>query len=103
METSLDRAIRSIVQVAEPDRIVLFGSHASGSFTDESDYDLLVLKKNVTKPRELAQRIYLNFDSIGAPVDIIVADLDSYEKLKDDPYLIYHTANQDGVVVYEKK
>jgi predicted nucleotidyltransferase len=89
--------------VAEPDRIILFGSHARGDYNHDSDYDLLVLKKGVKKARALSQQIYLQFNNIGAPVDIIVVDLDNYEQLKEDPYLIYNEAAKDGIVVYEKQ
>lgn len=101
-EDSLKKAIRIIVRVAEPDKIILFGSHARGDDRPESDYDLLVLKRGVQKERELTQKIYLNFHDIGAPIDVIVADLDRYEQLKTDPYLIYSEASNNGRLVYEK-
>jgi uncharacterized protein len=102
MDNPLEKAIEIIVQVADPDKIILFGSRARGNNSRDSDYDLLVLKKSVEKRRKLAQEIYLNFENIGAPVDVIVADLDKYEELKKDPYLIYIEADKEGKVVYEK-
>jgi len=102
MDSALQKAVDIIVKVADPDRIILFGSQARGDNKEDSDYDLLVLKKGVEKRRKLAQEIYLNFENIGAPVDVIVADLDKYEELKKDPYLIYIEADKDGKVVYEK-
>lgn len=102
MKDPLENAIRIIVQVAEPDKIILFGSHARGDEGIESDHDLLVLKKGVKKQRELTQKIYLNFKDVGAPVDIIVADLDRYDQLKTDPFLIYSEAEKNGKMVYEK-
>jgi len=80
----------------------LFGSQAKGDDQPESDYDLLVLKRGVKKQRSLTQKIYLNFKNIGAPTDVIVADLDKYEQLKSDPYLIYSETYQNGRMVYEK-
>ena len=47
MNDSLEKAIKTIVKVAEPDKIILFGSHAKGDDKPESDYDLLVLKRGV--------------------------------------------------------
>ena len=103
MSNSLDRAIDAIVQVADPDKIILFGSRASEKSKEgKSDYDLLVLKRGVKKQRELAQKIYLNFRNIGAPVDVIVTDLEKYEELKTNPYMIYIEADKNGRVVYEK-
>jgi len=78
MTDSLERAIKTIVRVAEPDKIILFGSHVKGDFEAGSDYDLLVLKRGV------------------------VADLEKFEELKNDPYLIYFEAAKNGRMVYEK-
>ena len=102
MTDPLKKAIGIIVQVAEPDRIILFGSHARGDIRRGSDYDLLVLKRGVEKRRQLVQQIYMNFRDVGAPIDVIVADLDTYEQLKTDPYLIYSEAARNGRTVYEK-
>ena len=103
MSNPLNRAIEAIVQVADPDKIILFGSRARGMHKEgESDYDLLILKRGVKRKRQLAQRIYLNFRNIGAPVDVIVADLNEYEELKKNPYMIYSEADKDGRIVYER-
>lgn len=102
MNDSLEKAIKIIIKVAEPDKIILFGSHARGDDKPESDYDLLVLKRGVRKKRALTQKIYLSFKDVGAPIDVIVADLEKYEQLKNDPYLIYSEAAKNGRMVYEK-
>jgi len=102
MTDSLKKAIEIIVQVAKPDKIILFGSHARGDNKPESDYDLLVLKRGLTKQRALTQEIYLSFKDIGASVDVIVADLEKYDQLKTDPYMIYYEAAKNGRMVYEQ-
>ncbi|MCG2754860.1 MAG: nucleotidyltransferase domain-containing protein, partial [Desulfobacteraceae bacterium] len=61
MNDSLKKAIKTIVKIAEPDKIILFGSHAKGDDKPDSDYDLLVLKRGVQKQRSLTQKIYLSF------------------------------------------
>jgi len=75
MDTPLERAIDVIDRVAEPDMTILFGSRAGDNYRSESDYGLIVLKRDVRWRRKLAQSIYSNFKNIGAPVDVIVADL----------------------------
>ncbi len=102
MTDSLKKAIEIIVQVAKPDKIILFGSHARGDNKPESDYDLLVLKRGLTKQRALTQKIYLSFKDVGASVDVIVADLEKYDQLKTDPYMIYYEAAKNGRMVYEQ-
>jgi len=101
-EKSLQKAVSTIVRVADPDRIILIGSHSTGESGPDSDYDLLVLKTGVKKPRHLAGKIYRSFSGIGAPVDVVVSDTDDFEQLKEDPYLIYSEADKHGRVLYEK-
>ena len=41
----LDAIVRRIVEIADPEKIILFGSAARGEMTRHSDVDLLVIKK----------------------------------------------------------
>ncbi len=41
---TLDELIRRIVEVAQPERIALYGSAARGDMTRNSDVDLLIIK-----------------------------------------------------------
>ena len=103
MDKVLQKAVETIVRVADPDRIILFGSRMREEHTSDSDYDLLVIKKGVSKPRELSGRIYQSFRGLGAPVDVIVADADTFEERKSNEYMVYHDAAINGRIVYEKQ
>ncbi len=102
MNKELNKAIEAIKEIADPDKIILFGSHAKGKSNFDSDIDLLVLKRGVKNRRELAQKIYMNFTDIGAPVDVIVEDPVEFEIKKKDPFLIYKEIAESGKVVYER-
>jgi len=102
MSNPLEKAVDIIIKTVQPDRIILFGSRVRGEAGAASDYDLLVLKEGVKEQRKLTQQIYRNFKNIGAPVDVIVADLSKYERMKTDPYLIYSEAAKNGKVIYER-
>ena len=43
-ETLLDEIVRRVLAVAHPERIILFGSAATGQMTKDSDTDLLVVE-----------------------------------------------------------
>jgi predicted nucleotidyltransferase len=68
----LQDIIRRIVDAADPDRIILFGSSARGSMGPQSDIDLLVIKSGSYNPREVAGHIYQNLYGTGKACDIIV-------------------------------
>jgi predicted nucleotidyltransferase len=55
----LAEVIRRIVEVAHPEKIILFGSAARGEMGLANDLDLLVVKSGVHR-RRLAQMIYRN-------------------------------------------
>lgn len=98
----LDKTVKIIIKIMSPDKIILFGSRVSDNYNEDSDFDLLILKNDLKSTKELTKKIYLNFENIGAPVDIIIADTQKYEKLKNDPYLIYYEINKNGKIIYEK-
>jgi len=50
----LDEVVQRIVAVADPEKIILFGSAARGELGPDSDLDLLVVKSEVHR-RKLAQ------------------------------------------------
>lgn len=95
----LDEVIERIVDVAAPERIILFGSGARGEMGPHSDLDLLVVKSGVHR-RKLAQQIYRNLMGIGQPVDIIVVTPDDVEQYGDSHPLIISPALREGREVY---
>ncbi|MGQ0814416.1 MAG: nucleotidyltransferase domain-containing protein [Gemmatimonadota bacterium] len=69
----LAEIVRRVVDVARPDRIILFGSAARGEMGPDSDVDLLVIKSGVEHRRKLSQEIHMNLFGVGAAVDVVVA------------------------------
>jgi len=97
----LDEIVRRIVAVADPDRIILFGSAARGEMGRHSDLDMLVVKSGGVHRRKLAQEIYMSLLGVGHPVDVVVVTPEDLERYKDSIGLIYRTALQEGKVIYE--
>lgn len=105
--TALRRLIPSIVDdvVSEvhPARIILFGSVARGEAGPDSDLDLLVVLDDLDPAARARLMGSLRF-AISAPaaIDVLVTDVDEYERRKDvNGSLLYWPAHE-GVVVYER-
>ena len=96
----LDDIIRRIVEVAQPQKIILFGSAARGDMNRHSDVDLLVVKEGAHR-RRLAGRIYENLYGVGAPVDVVVVTPADVARYKDSHALVIKPALQEGRVIYE--
>jgi predicted nucleotidyltransferase len=97
---ALTEIVRRVVEVAHPQRIILFGSAARGTMGPHSDIDLLVVTPGPVHRRHLAQAIYRQLVGIGQPVDVIVATPEDLERHGQSPYLVYKWALDEGRVIY---
>jgi predicted nucleotidyltransferase len=98
--TTLDAVLERIVAVAQPDRVILFGSAARGTADPHSDLDLLVIKRGVVSRRRLARTIYRALVGIRASVDVLVMTPEDVESLKDGVGTIVGPAIREGLEVY---
>jgi predicted nucleotidyltransferase len=106
MAVSLDQAlvdeiVRRIVEVADPDRIILFGSAAVGRMTRDSDVDLLVLRRSPEDTRRESLCIRDALRGITYPFDVVVISTERFEESKLVVGGIAYPAHKYGRVIYE--
>ena len=101
IDQKLSEVIRRIVEVAQPERIILFGSAARGEMGPNSDLDLLVVKAGAHR-RRLAQKIYMNLFGVGQAVDVVVVSPEDIKRYRNSHSLVIKPAMQEGKVVYER-
>ncbi len=92
--------VQRIVEVCEPDRIVLFGSTARGDATPDSDLDVLVLKDSFSNRSQTQVDIYDRLYGVGVPVDVVLATLDEERRYRDTSFLVLCRALREGREVY---
>jgi len=97
----LNEILRRIVDVARPEKIILFGSTARGDRGPESDLDLLVIKSGDYNPRTVAADIYMKLYGVGQAVDLIVVTPEQVRKYASSPYLVLYPALREGKVLYD--
>jgi len=90
-----------ILSVTDADRIILFGSAASGKMTRDSDLDILVLRSCPTNTRADSVAILKALRGVGFPVDVLVMDTDAFEESKDVVGGIAYPVHKYGRVLYE--
>ncbi|MBZ5640303.1 MAG: nucleotidyltransferase domain-containing protein [Acidobacteriia bacterium] len=105
-ETLLNEMARAIVEAVEPERVILFGSHARGAAGPGSDVDLLVVEKRPFGPgrsrrREIA-RIRGALSRFRIPKDILVFASDEVERFGDSRNHVVGTTLREGRVFYER-
>ena len=100
-----DTLIREIVQrllgVARPDRIILFGSAATGEMTRDSDIDLLVVAPAPSNTLDERVRLYKALRDLGFPFDVFIIGTERFEETKNIFGGIAYPANKYGRVIYE--
>jgi len=97
----VDEIVRRILGTARPDRIILFGSAASGEMTRDSDIDLLVLEAAPGDTWEESVRLRASLRGLGHPFDVIVMPTERFEESKGVIGGIAYPANKYGRVIYE--
>lgn len=94
--------IHKIVPIADPEKIILFGSHATGRASPDSDVDLMVVTRKGESRRRMAVALYEVLGDMGVPKDIVVVRPETFERFHDVPGGIIYPAAREGRVIYER-
>jgi len=100
-QTLVSEIVKRILDVAEPQRIILFGSAATEQMTKDSDIDLLVLESAPGDTRKESVRIRQAVRGLGYSFDIIVMSTERFEESKNVVGGVAYPANKYGEVIYE--
>ncbi len=92
--------IRRVVEAAQPDKIVLFGSAARGQMGPNSDLDLLVIKGGKFHRGRVATEIYRHLAGADAAVDVVVVTPEEVQRYRDTHCLVICPAMKEGKVAY---
>src|SRR5437588_3733677 len=95
----LAEIIRRIVAVADPERIIMFGSAARAQMNRNSDVDLLVVKSGTIDHGRLVGDIYVGLHGVGQAVDVILVTPEQVERYKNTDYLVIAPALREGIEV----
>ena len=97
----IEEIVRRILSVAKPDKIILFGSAATGQMTRDSDIDLLVVESEIEDRDEEYVRIRRALGNMGFPFDILFITTEWFDASKNVIGGIAYPADKHGKVIYE--
>jgi len=94
-----------IVETADPERIILFGSYGRGAQTEDSDLDILVIVKKSKYPRYKRARTIRKkiWGLVSIPKDILVYTEKEIQESKDIKYSFISNVLAEGVTIYERR
>ncbi|OGX91958.1 nucleotidyltransferase domain-containing protein [Hymenobacter coccineus] len=101
-EAQIQAVVARIVAGYSPDRIILFGSYAYGTPTDDSDLDLLIIKQNAEAKRierDLTVR-HLLWGGEMPPMDIFIRTPQELAEAVARIYTVEAEAVDKGRILY---
>jgi len=106
LRQALDEIVQRIVEIAQPQAVILFGSFAEGRAREHSDFDFLVIT-DAGDPSEIAVELHVamarmarGHTEIYPPTDFIVLTPEEYEHEAQLPGLVVWRARRHGVTLY---
>ena len=102
----IDRMVEKIVEAADPEQVILFGSRARGDAREDSDIDLIVIESEPFGPNRCRlteeRRLYRALAGLRVAKDILVYSQDEVEYWRDSLNYVLARALREGKVLYER-
>lgn len=99
----IQEIVRRIVAVADPEKVILFGSYARGEQHEYSDVDIMVIKESSFPRYRRAAPIRLALADLPVDKDIIVFTPQEEQEWAAASTSLVATALREGRIVYEKR
>jgi len=102
VKNELDRIVDTLVETGIVTKIILFGSHARGEETPESDIDLCVLtlvknKRSIELMQDFRRKLY---GVKKMPMDLFAYNQDVFYDHAARPTSFEHEIAKEGVMIY---
>ncbi len=102
----IQEIVDAFVRVANPRKIILFGSHARGDAGPDSDLDFLVIEDEPFGPgrsrRQEWRKLRRTLRTTGVPTDVLVYSRAEVDRWMGSMSHVIRRAVDEGVVVYER-
>ena len=100
--SEIEECGRRIGREFEAERIILFGSYARGTVTEDSDVDLLVVADTDLPPRERYAAVRRLVADVPVSFDIVVKTPEEYARWRSVVNHIVYFADKYGRILYER-
>jgi len=97
----IEQAAAILKQVAQPEKIILFGSYARAEAQRDSDLDILVVEREVKDRVAEIARLNRALGFLRLPIDLLLVSQEKFEYWSDTPGNVYYRAKREGKVIYE--
>ena len=98
----INEMVIRIVERFDPEKIILFGSHARREAGPDSDVDLLIVMSVEGSKREKQIEVRSALHDIRLAKDVIISRVEEFEWRKDIVGTIEYPAFKEGEVLYAR-
>ena len=102
-EQELNSVVSRIVDLYQPEQVILFGSYALGIANENSDLDLLLIKETNEHPINRAAGIRKALRDLLLPMDILVYTPSEIAKDKNRKFTFIYNVMKTGKILYASK
>lgn len=92
--------VERIVAVAQPLRVIAFGSRARGDHRTDSDLDLAVIVENYDSKVD-KRPVWRSDVGESMSIDLLVAGRERHEFMRDSIISVHHDIENEGVILYD--
>ncbi len=95
--------VRRIVETAQPEKIILFGSRARGHSRSDSDFDILVIQESEEPRYRRSVPLYVALADLPVEVEVMVYTPHEVEEWSQVPQAFVTTAVREGTIIYKRR
>lgn len=97
--------MKAAVEIAQPSRVILFGSWARGEAQWDSDLDLAVLMQDSAEETlgAIHRNLRRKLDELPLTIDLVVTTEGAAGRFRGSINSIYHRILEDGLLAYEQR
>ena len=102
----LKSVLETILKIASPEKVILFGSQAKGTATEHSDYDFLIIENEpfgeTGSRRKEAGKLGWALSEFGITADVLIYSPEEIEQRRHWQNGVVVEALKEGKVLYER-
>ena len=106
LQTKVDKIVSLLVDKYQPEKMILFGSAATGITYRDSDIDLVVIKKTERRFYDrIGDVLHILWSGAETPkigVDVLVYTPEEFQEMSRQNYFIRDEVLGKGQIIYER-
>jgi len=103
MLTTLGDVVQRLIDGYDPERVILFGSHATGRANEGSDFDLLIIKQDERRPIDRRVEVQRLLADRQMPIDVCIYTPREMWELYQAGSAFIEEVVETGKVLYMRK